>query len=670
MFRLYSNKVMTQKNLLILVPICILLLFISKINYLLFHTIVEISIISICFSTMLIAFGTIKLCESNSFAYLGLIYGFISMIDLLHTLTYKGINIITSSANIPTQLWIAQSYYESISLLVSLYYFKSKSSFKNVLIINTIIVILLLGSIFGVNIFPDCYIEGYGLTKFKIYSEYIICILLIIITILYNKNKKCISLEETTLFNLVMLYKILSHLLFTSYLSVYSFSNFLGHVMNFISFYYFFIILFKAVILDPYKTLFKKVHSKAIELEEKNKELALTKATIEKDFLEYRKLIDFLPDGIIIWKYEKIIYANNRVGLILNIDDISKLNGISIYELFDCSYHDQIRNRLKNQDGSTIEYNLSFGDKETSVEVNTMRYEYEEGCFLSVIRDITDRKKAEEINLVLQEREKEENLKNEFFANISHELKTPINVIYTATQLGKSYLEKQDINSIIKYNQVIRKNCLRLIRIINNMIDITRIETGFFKPALRVENIVSLVENITQSVISHTDFKNINIVFDTEFEELYVNCDADLIERIMLNLFSNAVKYGKQNGNIEINIYKIENSYVKISVKDDGIGIPEDQLCKLFKKFEKVDKSMSRNTEGSGIGLAITKSFIEMQNGTISVKSKVNEGTEFIITLPIVEGYDEVCAAMVTNETKSESNIIEKTHIEFSDIYS
>lgn len=287
---------------------------------------------------------------------------------------------------------------------------------------------------------------------------------------------------------------------------------------------------------------------------------------------------------------------------------------------------------------------------------------------LGIHIDITKRKKAEEIELLLKEKEREEIIKNEFFANISHELRTPVNVIYSAIQLECNYISNLDITQILKYNKTIKQNCLRLIRLINNIIDITRIETGFFKPEFKIENIVRLIENITLSVISYAEMKHITIVFDTEYEELYVSCDPNLIERIILNLLSNSVKYGNENGILEVNIYK-EEGFVNISVKDNGIGIPENLHNKVFERFQQVDKSMSRNTEGSGIGLSLVKSLVEIHKGTISLKSKLNQGTEFLIRLPIVEKYDEICVTNETDEIKSENHIIEKVAIEFSDIY-
>jgi iron only hydrogenase large subunit-like protein/nitrogen-specific signal transduction histidine kinase len=282
---------------------------------------------------------------------------------------------------------------------------------------------------------------------------------------------------------------------------------------------------------------------------------------------------------------------------------------------------------------------------------------------LNVLSNCNDYNKKEVINEhhLLEE-------KNEFFTNISHELRTPLNVIYSVLQMEMSYYNNLTIDDITKYNKIIKQNCLRLTRLVNNIIDISRIEAGFFKPLYAIENIISVIENITLSITTYAENKKMNLIFDTEMEELYLNCDANLIERIMLNLLSNSVKYGKENGNIKVYVYKADPHNVTISVKDDGIGIHEQMQEKIFERFQKVDTSLSRKNEGSGIGLSLVKSLVEIQGGTITCKSKLNEGTEFLVTLPITsEEYN-----MPSNMEKHilyEKDSNEIVNIEFSDIY-
>ena len=213
-----------------------------------------------------------------------------------------------------------------------------------------------------------------------------------------------------------------------------------------------------------------------------------------------------------------------------------------------------------------------------------------------------------------------------------------------------------------------KQNCFRLLRLINNFLDITKIDAGFYNLNEGKHNIVSIVEDITTSVVEYLKNKNIQIIFDTEIEEKYISCDDDKIERIMLNLFSNAIKFTNPGGKIEVNIYERNNEII-ISVKDTGIGIPKDKLTSIFDRFSQVDKTLSRNKEGTGIGLALVKSLVEMHKGKIIVKSTYGEGTEFLIHLPENSNKIDDNDVNLNNkyEDKKESNM-EKMNIEFSDI--
>lgn len=279
--------------------------------------------------------------------------------------------------------------------------------------------------------------------------------------------------------------------------------------------------------------------------------------------------------------------------------------------------------------------------------------------------DITDRKEILIIEEKLKSKEEENKIKSEFMANISHELRTPINIIYSATQMENNYIDKLNIKEIEKYNEIIKQNSLRLTKIINNIIDMTRLDAGFFKVELKIENIVYLVENIVFSMVSYAESKNISIIFDTEIEDIYIKCDPNLIERIVLNILSNSIKYSKDNGNININIAIKEGNKVLISFKDDGIGIPLEFHDKIFERFQRAERNFQSNIQGSGIGLSLVKSFVEIQNGKIWFKSQVEKGTEFFIEFPLVN-------ENIEEEFKSQdvqfNSMIDKATIELSDI--
>lgn len=259
-------------------------------------------------------------------------------------------------------------------------------------------------------------------------------------------------------------------------------------------------------------------------------------------------------------------------------------------------------------------------------------------------------------------------IQEEFFANISHELKTPLNVIYAAIQLFNMYFEKGSLDekkdTVKNYVNVITQNCYRLSKLINNIVDISKIEAGFYELNLFNNNIVEIVEEIVMSVRDYTESKELQIIFDTEFEEKILACDPEKIERIMLNLISNAIKFTEQGGKINVNIRE-KDEFVEISVCDNGIGIDSNNLSLIFDRFKQVDKSLSRNVEGTGIGLSLVKLLVELHGGRINVKSKFGKGSEFIVMLPLKRVMQE--NMMLSDKMRNKN---ENIKVEFSDIYS
>ena len=196
-----------------------------------------------------------------------------------------------------------------------------------------------------------------------------------------------------------------------------------------------------------------------------------------------------------------------------------------------------------------------------------------------------------------------------------------------------AYLDKEKSS---KHLKAMKRNCMRLLRLVNNLIDTTKIDAGFYEPNFSNQDIVSLIKRIALSVSDYAKQKDINLLFYTDVEEMSIICDVDMIERIMLNIISNAIKF--TGDSVDINIYNRVDTVV-ISVKDNGIGIEEENQNIIFERYKQVSKLFTRENEGSGIGLSLTKSLVEMHGGNISVKSEYGKGSEFIIELPVKHAY-------------------------------
>ena len=300
------------------------------------------------------------------------------------------------------------------------------------------------------------------------------------------------------------------------------------------------------------------------------------------------------------------------------------------------------------------------------LEWNSM-YIKEEEIYITTSRDITESIELEREKQLLEKAMKEEVAKNEFFSNISHEFRTPINIILGTMQVINRNIEKNniDINNLKKHTKYIKQNSYRLLRLTNNLIDISKMDIGSYELRCKNQNIINIIEDITLSVADYMKDNNINLVFDTSHEEVITYCDADKIERIMLNLLSNAIKYTPEDGLIKVEIDCDEKDVI-ISVKDSGTGIPEDKVDIIFDRFSQVDESLNRKYEGSGIGLSIVRNLVEMHGGNIRVTSKINKGSEFIFNIPIKideeNNYNEY-------ETSRKDKHVERCDIEFSDIY-
>lgn len=267
---------------------------------------------------------------------------------------------------------------------------------------------------------------------------------------------------------------------------------------------------------------------------------------------------------------------------------------------------------------------------------------------------------------ILQDTLQAEHLKMEFFSNLSHELRTPINVISGSIQLLELYM-KDNINDNIKRNiNYMKINSRRMLRLVNNLLDSSKIESGFYQLEMRSVDIVCLVEDIAQSVVEYMNLKQLEFVFDTDIEEKMIHCDPDKIERIVLNLLSNAIKFTNPHGRICITVQDEQNG-VTIVVQDNGIGIPKDMQQMVFERYKQVRGSLIKRSEGTGtgIGLALIKSLVELHHGEIKLVSDIGCGCEFVIFLP-----DNLDLEVTTAEfPRDHSERIERVKVEFSDVY-
>ncbi len=281
------------------------------------------------------------------------------------------------------------------------------------------------------------------------------------------------------------------------------------------------------------------------------------------------------------------------------------------------------------------------------------------------IQDITDHRqghiKALEDEKKRIDAEARMGVLTEFFTNVSHELKTPLSLILM--QIDSMRLNLCDEKRMLKLLDDSSLNAYRLTRLVNNLLDIVKIDSGFMKLNLRKRDVVNAVKNICDSVSSYAAAKSIAIDFISDVKMKEMDLDLEKLDRVLLNLLSNAIKYTPSQGRILVKIKDLKNK-ILLFVQDTGEGIPNEKLKSIFDRFVQVSNRMSRQAEGCGIGLALVKSIVEMHGGKIWVKSEVGRGSEFVVELP-----------STVSEASGKPDIIEgfeltkKVRMELSDLY-
>lgn len=391
-------------------------------------------------------------------------------------------------------------------------------------------------------------------------------------------------------------------------------------------------------------------------------------------------IINNSDNAIFVVNDNKFVFANKKTAELLGTENTEDIIGLDIEKvIFDevrNSVYERINIAIANK-GSipfTKSKLIRIDGEIIDVEVtNSFCMFNEKPSAMVMLRDLTLRKKIQFLENNILENRKVINktielnkMMTEFFSNISHELKTPLSLLLGAVQI-LSLPTNKDINTLSKSNKylkAIKQNCYRLVRLVNNIIDISKFDSGYFKLNLHNHNVVNVIEDITLSVSDYAKNKGIDLIFDTDVEEKNMAIDLDKIERIILNLLSNAIKFTDKGGQILVSLIDKEDK-IQISIKDNGVGIPKDKIDTIFERFGQIDRTLERNSQGSGIGLSLVKSIVDIFNGSIEVLSEFGSGSEFIIKLPVRLAEEEEVSDSSLHESK-----VEKINIEFADIYS
>lgn len=622
------------------------------------HTIFELICIGIGISAFLFIWVTfVSNSEINRF--IGFAFFIVVILDIFHTFYYQFDAL--NSREIATKFWVLGRTYEAITfILISVKSprIKLSNKYKSLLVFAFMALIPVTLTLQYPNVFQ---MWSGGVTPLKIFMEAVIIAFLIVAFTLL-KSSDDFSPENKVILYSAILFEILAELCFILYIdeltSIFSLG---GHVFRIITYS----CIFKSIVLElagyPFRTLKSQLQlsNNIFQQAFVNSPIGMGFISIDGKWIDANHslcdILSYTKEDLFNSSYKDIIHQNEMYEFDDVVDRLLKAQ-MKSYSL---------ETRYQTKDGKTIWILIN---KSLIVdEEKKPRY------ILTQMVDVTERKEADELRIRVagnearfEEGKKMDKLRTDFFANLSHEFRTPLNVAFSALQLLNHHLdqEKIDPDKCRQDIHFIRQNCYRLMRLTNNLIDITKIDAGYFHLDFKNHNLVSVVEDIVLSVVPYAKAKGINLIFDSDTEEKRMALDDEKMERVMLNLLSNAIKFSNPGDEITVNIEDREDT-VEIFVRDTGVGIAKEHLELIFQRFHQVDQTLTRNAEGSGIGLSLVKALVEMHGGGIHAESEIGRGTTFIIWLPV----------RTVEESESHPTLKQHDHrvgmviTEFSDIY-
>lgn len=650
----------------------------SLYNYLLFHSLSEIFSIFVACGIFVVAWNSRRFMDNNYLLFLGIAYLFIGGLDLVHTLAYKGMGIFSGyDANLPTQLWISARYIESMSLLIAPLFIHRKLNTRVVFVSYALLASLMLASIFYWNIFPDCFIGGTGLTRFKKISEYFICLMLMgSIFLLFQKKKEF----DKNIFRLLIASIILtigSELAFTFYIKVHDLSNLTGHFLKLISFYLIYKSIIESGFVKPYSLLFRNLKQREEELHTLNLELEKRvdqrTADLQKEVMErtqaqeevlktknrLRSVFDGISEPLLLLDGHLTVKMLNKAAI-----EYYKIND---QDLIEKPCYRAFRDRSKPCEDCNIAPAVLEGRHvgfERKGFMNPERlervviYPLKEGSgeFRSAIIRISDITDSKMLERQLIQREKMAAL-GVLISGIAHEINNPNNYISVNIPILRDYLnvvmpmvdeyakKHPDLEIMHMSYPEFREDIFELLDNVQHgsrqIKFIVRDLKVFSKPAkdkrIEVIDLKPIIEKVVafcRSKIKRT-VKTFNVHIPESLPEVLI--DSQSLEQILINLLINAAqafeKPMDENSNVNL-VVSMDNSRKNrliIEVIDNGGGMDEKTLEKIFTPFFTTKSS----EDGIGLGLYIVQNLIEKMGGCIEVESKLGSGSNFRIILDL-----------------------------------
>jgi two-component system phosphate regulon sensor histidine kinase PhoR len=346
----------------------------------------------------------------------------------------------------------------------------------------------------------------------------------------------------------------------------------------------------------------------------------------ERDYLQ--TIFKGMAEGVLVVDERgRILVANHALRQLLHLSP-SVANRTALEIIRNAQLEEAIRDVIRKGNSTLFELNLPL-PLEKTFEVNVVQImsspeEKEKGAegvrgAIAVFHDITRLKELEKV-------------RQDFVANVSHELRTPLTTIkgYAETLLQGALHEEV----AAQFVQVIKRHTDRLTKIVEDLLTLSKIESKEFQ--LKSENVlvVGIIDDAIDFVKETSERKGISIRKNDISPSLSVHADRDYLEQVLINLLDNAIKYGREGGEIIISAMEEGRGEVQLSLRDNGTGIPKEDIPRIFERFYRVDRGRSRELGGTGLGLSIVKHLVQAHGGRVWAESQLGEGSTFYFTLP------------------------------------
>ena len=601
---------LARNRLLVWTLILILFHTLSRFNYPLYHNLAELFTIIVASSIFLIAWNARMLLQQHFILFIGIGFSFVVLFNTLHVLSFTGMSVFPGdTGDLTNQLFIITQFYTAFTLLIAPVFLKRRLNSAPVFAIFTGISLLIMAALWT-SLFPPSYRPGTGFTGVGAASGYLVSLILIAAILYLQMNRHELANRVFTLTRSAIALAILSSLTFALFPDMYGFTNFIGHFLRILSFYF----LYKAIVVtslvEPYKGLFLK---------------------LRKSEQRYRSFYNTAPLAFVVWDTNRRIIGWNKTAEQIFGWSESEVLGRDFFDLIipeNAREHvnDIVESLLRGTSANrSINQNITKDGKIIVCEWSNQVLRDSEGAVESILSlglDITEQKAAEQALEDSSEKIKK------FAYFVAHDLKNPAITLYGLSKL----LKKQYGDSLDERGRNLADQIMKTAEQIGVLVDeintfITTRELPMQIQDVDLDELVQLIEDEFSLQLASR-----GIALTRSVGMPSIRTERLSVLRALRNMVDNALKYGgEQLSEIHIG-YRDSGDRHIILVRDNGIGLREEDLQRVFGPF--VREAGPRGVHGTGLGLAIVREFAQRLNGTVWADSEYGKGVTFYIALP------------------------------------